>query len=102
VIDGRTYTSDVVVFTDRVISNWRRKQGHQLSIEDIDDVLRENPEILVVGTGSSGFMRVLPQTESRLKGEKIELIAAPTDEACRIFNDLMPARRVVACLHLTC
>jgi len=102
VIDGRTYTSDVIVFPDRVISNWWRKEGHELSIEDIDEVITETPEVLVVGTGSSGLMRVLPETESRLKGEKIKLIATPTDEACTIFNDLMPARRAVACLHLTC
>lgn len=102
VIDGRTYTSDVIIYPDRVVSNWWRKQGHELSIEDIDEVIREKPEILVVGTGSPGLLRVLPQTEARLRGEKIEFIAKPTDEACGIFNSLVFKRRVVACLHLTC
>ena len=102
VIEGRIYTSDVIVYPDRIVSHWWRKEGHELSVGDIDEVLMEKPETLIVGTGSPGLMKVLPQTQLKLKDEKIELIVEPTDEACIIFNRLASTKRVVACLHLTC
>ena len=60
------------------------------------------PEVLVVGTGYSGLMKIHPQTEKQLGSSGIELIAAKTEKACRIYNDLSKSRRVVAALHLTC
>ena len=50
-IDGKTYTSDVIVFPERVFSPWWRKEGHFLRMEDLAEVLREKPDIIVIGTG---------------------------------------------------
>ena len=60
VVSGKKYTSDVIIFPDRVTDNWWRKTGHQLCLKDIAEVMTENPEVLVVGTGDSGLMKVLP------------------------------------------
>ena len=35
VIDGRAYTSDVIVFPDRVKDNWWRNEGHELCPADL-------------------------------------------------------------------
>lgn len=103
VIDGRRYTSDLIVFPDRVREGWWRREGHRLHIEDIEEVIREQkPEVLVVGTGYSGLMKVLPETEDYLKSKGVELIVQSTMEACKTFNRLIRIRRVVAALHLTC
>lgn len=48
-INGETYAHDVLVFLERVKANWWRKEGHTLSIEDLDEVLSERPEFLIVG-----------------------------------------------------
>ena len=35
-IDGRTYTSDLIIFPDgRVQDGWWRKRGHVLGVDDI-------------------------------------------------------------------
>jgi len=102
VIDGEKYTSDVIIFPDRVRDNWRRKAGHQLCLEDIAEVIAEKPEVLVVGTGASGLMEVLPEVEQAAEAEGTELIVAATDRACHIYNQFYQSRRVVATLHLTC
>jgi len=49
-INGKRYTNDVIVFSDRVKDNWWRKEGHQLQMEDIEAVVNEKPEVLVVGS----------------------------------------------------
>lgn len=103
VIDGRCYTSDVIVFPDRVRDKWWRREGHRLHVEDVEGAVREEkPEVLVVGTGYSGLMKVLPDTEKFLKSEGVELVVQSTREACKTFNRLVKSKRVIAALHLTC
>jgi len=103
VINGRRYTSDVIVFPDRVREHWWRREGHRLHVKDIEGAVQEEkPEVVVVGTGYSGLMRVLPETENYVKSMGIELIVQDTREACKIFNRLVKSKRVIAALHLTC
>ncbi len=103
VIDGRAYTSDVIVFPDRVEDGWWRNKGHELCPADLREVVQEKPAVLVVGTGKSGLMRVLPETEEYLKQQGIKLVVERTAEACKTFNRLRRSgEKVVAALHLTC
>ncbi len=101
-IDGKTYTSDVIIYPDRVNSSWWRKVGHELSADDLEDVLDSKPDVIVVGMGDPGLMRVLPETEKLIKSEGIKLIVLPTKEACQTYNRLSSSQKVVAFLHLTC
>jgi hypothetical protein len=101
-INDGTYTTDVLVFPDRVKSDWWRLEGHKLSVEDLDEVLQAKPEILVVGTGYYGLMKVLPETAAHLQREGIRVIAEKTGDAYHTFNELSKAKRVVGAFHLTC
>jgi hypothetical protein len=102
VIDGRKFGSDVVIFPDRIEGNWRRTEGHGLSVDDVKEIIEAKPEVLIVGTGYSRLMKIHRQTEQYLRSSGIELIAAKTENACKTYNDLSKSRRVVAAFHLTC
>jgi hypothetical protein len=102
VINGRKYTSDVIISPDRVQGDWWRNKGHELSLKDVAGIMNESPEILLVGTGASGLMRVLPEVEREAEARNIQLIVQSTGEACDIYNQLSTTQRVVAALHLTC
>jgi len=103
VIDGKPYTSDVIVFPDRVKDGWRRNEGHELGPVDLREVVQEKAEVLVVGTGKSGLMRVLPRTGRYLEQQGIRLMVERTVEACQTFNRLCRSgEKVVDALHLTC
>jgi hypothetical protein len=101
-VDGRVYTRDVVIYPDRVDDRWWRKEGHELCPQDITEILEQSPEILVVGTGDLGCMRILADTEVALKAKGVQLIALPTRKACEEYNRLSGGKRVIAALHLTC
>lgn len=101
-IGGKTYTSDVIIYPDRVDSSWWRKQGHRLSIEDLKGIMEAEPEVLVVGMGSPGLMQVPPETRDYIEARGIELVVEPTDKAWKTYNRLKDSRKVVAALHLTC
>ena len=58
--------------------------------------------MLVVGTGASGLVKVLPEVRQVADARGIELIVEATDKACHTYNQLCRSRRAVAALHLTC
>ena len=61
VINGKEYTSDVIISPNTINGNWWRKTGHELCLEDIADITTENPEALVIGTGvKTGVMLAAP------------------------------------------
>ncbi len=102
VVSGKKYTSDVIIFPDRIKDNWWRKTGHQLCLKDIAEVITENPEVLVVGTGASGLMKVLPEVERGVETQGIKLIVEATAQACHTYNHICHSQRAIAALHLTC
>lgn len=101
-IDGTTYTSDVIIYPDKVDSAWWRKEGHSLHIEDLQDIIQAQPEILVVGTGNYGVMDVPSKTLSYLQSKGIEVYAEPTEKAVSLFNKLQKKKKTIGALHLTC
>jgi hypothetical protein len=101
VIDGRAHRKDVIVLPTRVVSNWWRRDGHGLVLEDLDDVLSELPDRLIVGCGAHKRLRPDPRTIEELEHRGISVEALATEEAVRRFNELDPATTAAA-LHLTC
>ena len=100
-VDGREETADVVVLPSRVLRNWRRRNGHSLVIEDLEEVLDELPERLLIGTGADGRMLPDPVTLELLRERGVEVETLRTDEAVRRYGELNPAATAAA-LHLTC
>lgn len=102
-IDGKTYHSDVIITSNKVQDNWRRKEGHYLAIADLDDVLDANPEVLIIGSGYYGRMQVPEVTRDILNEKGIQVEVVPTSDAVEKFNQLQQeCARIVAALHLTC
>ena len=102
VIEGKKYSDDVIIFPDRVKDNWWRKTGHELCLEDIAEVISEKPDVLVVGTGASGMMKVLHEVEQLAQAWGIKLVAEPTERACNTYRQLSRYQRVVAAVLITC
>jgi hypothetical protein len=102
VINGKTYTSDVIIYPNKVDSSWWRKEGHELGIEDLKDVLEQNPDMIIVGTGYSGIMKVLPETKKLIESKKIKLVIEDTRRAWQSYNEFSKKQKVIAMLHLTC
>ena len=102
VIDGKVYTKDVILLPTRIISGWWRKEGHLLQVIDLNDVLSAEPDVLVIGQGAYGRMRIKVDVEDALRKAGIEMISRSTDEACQVYNRRSQQDKVAAALHLTC
>ncbi|MFW5960797.1 MAG: Mth938-like domain-containing protein [Chitinivibrionales bacterium] len=107
-IRSRTYTSDLLIREEEVLPDWIRRKGHDLCIEDLEQILTPSPETLIIGTGSSGVMRVREDLISHLESEGIEVFVRETPDAAELFNSVQDeatrkGRRLpCAGFHLTC
>ena len=101
-VDGKHFTSDLILLPDRIVSDWWRKEGHGLCLEDLEEVLRQPPDVLVVGRGFSGLMTVSRQIISALEEKGMEVYVDKTSGAVEKFNQFTHERRVAGAFHLTC
>ena len=102
-VKGMRYRKDLKIIRGEVIENWWRQQGHRLATDDIDDILDARPQILVVGTGYAGNMRVSDAVRQTLENQQIKVIAQTTADATTTFNRLVgEGKDVAGAFHLTC
>ena len=102
-VDGQKYHGDIKIVSGSVISNWWRLEGHVLALSDIEEVLADPPQVLVVGMGLPGFMKVNGELRKRLASIGTSLIEEPTPKAVATFNDLLKSGgKIAGAFHLTC
>lgn len=102
IINSEEYHSDIIIYKNSIDDKWWRKEGHNLCIDDIKEIIDKKPDILIIGTGSFGLMKVPLELIKYLKSNKIEVIIKKTKEACDEYNTLHQKKNVVAAFHLTC
>jgi hypothetical protein len=86
------------------ISEWKERKGHSLNSQMITGVLDQSIEILIIGIGVNGMIKVPEETQQYIHNQGISrLILLPTTLACKKYNELYREGRNVALLaHGTC
>lgn len=101
-INGSSYYKDLIIFPDYIQDNWWRREGHLLRITDLKTVLNYQPDVLIIGTGMYGFMKIDKNLIEILKNSNIKrVLVEKTKKACLCYNDETLSKKV-AVLHLTC
>jgi hypothetical protein len=103
----KTFTRDLIILKgpsgEKILSNWWRKEGHYLQVEDLKEVFAFKPQYLIVGTGASGVMQIDPKVKERADDLGIILEAYLTERAVQRFNELLSQGVSLAgAFHLTC
>jgi hypothetical protein len=101
VVDGEEQTRDLIVLPHRVLTNWWRREGHSLVIDDLREVEDELPQKLILGTGAHGRLQPSRAVIEELERRGIDVEALHTEQAVRRYGEL-DEQRTAAALHLTC
>lgn len=104
-INGVTYEKDVVVDRGEVrlrkkkrSRRFRDEYGHTpLSVEE---QIPWKCRRLVIGTGASGGLPIMPQVRREARDRGVELVALPTPQAIELLE--RSRGEVNAVLHITC
>ena len=103
VANGQTCNSDIKIVQGTLVPDWWRKSGHTVEVEDVQDALATELEILVIGQGQPGYMRIADSLRQHLSEKNIKLIEEPTAKAIETFNRLVKeGRRVAGGFHVGC
>lgn len=93
-----------VCLIGRTVTEWKERKGHRLTWDMVTGVVKERPEVLVIGNGVYGALECPGELLDAIKHKGVpEVYVLPTPEACRLYNELLRQGRKVALLaHGTC
>jgi len=99
-VDGTTYRHDVYILPSGKVEE--REYGHTFTKDQIEHMLKENPDVVVVGKGTSGLASLSRDARALLEEKGIGIVEADTPAIMNRFNELAEAKRVAAIIHVTC
>ncbi len=94
-IGNEKLTENVILFRDTIRRGWKPADRENPGVDDLAELLEQNPEIIIYGTGWQSRLppRDLVFALAR-RGIGFEMMDTPA--ACRTFNILMSEDRDVA------
>jgi len=102
-INSKRYNNDVIVSYKDVVREGKTQKRHLISKKDLDILLKEKPDVVVIGTGQDGYLQISPDVFNFSKQKGIEFFDLETPEAIKKFNQLYASGRKVVCyMHVTC
>ena len=107
IVDGKTYEHDIVIYPSgnvekrkKWLSKGKHGTSHKLDPDELREYLKEDFDVLVVGTGMYGYLSLLPGSRELVKDKEVHEL--PTGKAVELFNELWGKKRVLAIFHVTC
>ena len=102
IIDEKKYNKDLIIINDKIIANWWRKKSHLLQLSDLQEFLRDEIQIVIVGTGKFGMMKIDKKLIEFIQNKQIKMISEKTAKALEIYSSEKNKKNVLCALHLTC
>lgn len=97
-VNQMRYERSLIILPDRIIEDWPAQTFEQLAVEHFEYLLSLQPEIVLLGTGTT-LCFPHPSLTKTLIAAKIGVEVMDTSAACRTYNILTAeGRRVAAAL----
>lgn len=101
IIDGKKYSSDLLITPDQQLIKWWRESSHNLILPDLEEIFKDNPQTIIIGTGFYGLMKVSKAVKQYCRSHNIKLIISKTKHSIEKYNSLA-SPQTAAAFHLTC
>ena len=100
-IDDKTYDYDLIIFPNGKIEKRPLTKGtHVVCMEEFLPIIKEKPEVIVIGTGQSGCVDIEQEVKDTAEKNNIKLVVEETPEAIKAFNKIKEKKAGI--FHLTC
>ena len=100
IIADQVFTSSLILSPDTIIDDGLPDAISQLTLDDLDQLARLDPEVVILGTGAA-LRFPDPAFPAFFYSRRIGFEVMDTGAACRAYNILMADdRRVVAALFM--
>ena len=99
-VDGKNYHHDVYIFPSGKVEE--REYGHTFTKSQVEHVLKESPDVVIIGKGTAGMAKLSPEARALLEEKGVEVIEADTPDMVDKFNELAKTKKTAAIIHVTC
>jgi hypothetical protein len=100
-INGQVYYSDMTVYWNGKL-NYRSKE-HVVEFGEFMKILKAEPEIVVIGKGHEGVLKISEEVLRWARSKKVDLYFDRTAKAVDIFNAFAnQGKKVIGIFHVTC
>ena len=100
VIDGKK-CNDVLIVNNEILERDWGSGSHRISTGEAEKLLVDSPDVIIVGTGQAGVLKVDNNIIEKLR-KNAELLILKTPEIVKRFNELSKDKKVNALIHTTC
>jgi hypothetical protein len=107
-IEKNEYDHDVIINLAGEVNKRRKKlskrvfgTSHTISLDEAEFIYEEGTEIVVIGTGQYGMVKLSKEAVSFFEEKNVEAILMPTSEALHKWNRERN-KKVVGLFHVTC
>lgn len=107
-INGKPY-GQVLIIGEKVIERDEAKleslfgTTHYISQDEANTLLSNNPELIIIGSGTSGVLKVTDNIKEKIQTAGVPLKILLTSQAVKEFNtQVEKGTRVNALIHTTC
>ena len=107
VIDGKQYVNDVLILPDGNVLDRNPSMGrtgnHNISRNEIENLCKTEPEVVLLGCGTSWMVRLSESAEKYLQAINLNPIILNSSSVADKYNQLTSeGKRVAALIHVTC
>ena len=95
VVNNKRYENSIITMPDNIIEDWQALTAEQLTEDHFELLIPYEPEIILLGTGTT-LRFPSPLVTKNLLKLKIGVEVMDTNAACRTYNILMAEGRNVA------
>jgi hypothetical protein len=106
-IDGETYPHDVLIRLSGDVKKRKKKlskkyygTSHIVSLEEAEFVYEKGGDLLIVGTGQGGNLRLSPEAAAFFADKGCTVLAEPTPRAIGTFNRTKGGK--IGLFHVAC
>jgi glucokinase len=102
-----TFNGDIYIRADAKVRGRKKKiakeaygTSHKLGSQELKKICKVRPEVLIIGTGKSGMLRLEPDGAKFLEERGIRVELRPSAEVAKVYN--RTRGRKAALIHVTC
>jgi hypothetical protein len=101
-INNKRYLSDIKIVNKRPFY-WNDRNRYNLEESNLNDLFKAKPEVIIIGTGASGMLKVSQDIKEMIKERNTGVVVEPTPQAVKSFNKAVKANlNVAAIMAATC
>ena len=97
---GKVSRSDTIVYKDHMNTKWWIENRTCIEPGDLEEVIKSEPEVVVVGLGFMMPIKISDAAVAALKNKGIEVFVEKSEQAAELFNKYTAEKKTVGLFHL--